>query len=353
MNGNMYITVRVVDESSCRWSKIAARLPGRTDNEIKNVWHTHLKKRLQPKEPNATPSPKKTSSCDSSLSSAGSSLSSFNQCGETQLKEKQTDMDHIPGLGVGKVSRPDHGQTDENEKCALISDEQAIEIPVEPDQLDLTREMLDEGSSSSSGEEIFNKQMAEFANSSSERHRETESSIRHSPSFSSTSTLNSCGTISPNTGQFHLMMNSSTVLDGYDVWKDMNEWSDESNFADMIWDSLDDDLRSSFAQPSICPKSSTEPYDPQNSSTVKGGESKEAVGGQWWLLELENKLELSSASGEHGEYKSYLVKGDLVLDKPKSDSSNLSSSEEIVLEFEVDPIVAYFQSLSSSPTFHL
>ncbi|KAM3242328.1 hypothetical protein ACQJBY_054790 [Aegilops geniculata] len=29
-----------------RWSTIAARLPGRTDNEIKNVWHTHLKKRL-------------------------------------------------------------------------------------------------------------------------------------------------------------------------------------------------------------------------------------------------------------------------------------------------------------------
>ncbi|XP_073002136.1 transcription factor MYB4-like [Typha latifolia] len=29
-----------------RWSAIAARLPGRTDNEIKNVWHTHLKKRF-------------------------------------------------------------------------------------------------------------------------------------------------------------------------------------------------------------------------------------------------------------------------------------------------------------------
>ncbi|URD99999.1 hypothetical protein MUK42_30060 [Musa troglodytarum] len=31
---------------SCRWSQISMHLPGRTDNEIKNYWNTHLRKKL-------------------------------------------------------------------------------------------------------------------------------------------------------------------------------------------------------------------------------------------------------------------------------------------------------------------
>ncbi|CAH2033397.1 unnamed protein product [Thlaspi arvense] len=37
-----------ISSQTCWWSKIASFLPGRTDNEIKNVWNTHLKKRLFP-----------------------------------------------------------------------------------------------------------------------------------------------------------------------------------------------------------------------------------------------------------------------------------------------------------------
>ncbi|XP_019231138.1 PREDICTED: transcription factor WER-like [Nicotiana attenuata] len=38
--------VKMYQEVGNRWSAIAARLPGRTDNEVKNLFHTHLKKHL-------------------------------------------------------------------------------------------------------------------------------------------------------------------------------------------------------------------------------------------------------------------------------------------------------------------
>ncbi|EOA22615.1 hypothetical protein CARUB_v10003283mg [Capsella rubella] len=65
-----------------KWSKIASFLPGRTDNEIKNVWNTHLKKRLS------------TRSSSFSSSSSSSSISSTHDQSTEEDHDKKCEGAH-------------------------------------------------------------------------------------------------------------------------------------------------------------------------------------------------------------------------------------------------------------------
>ncbi|XP_011012652.1 PREDICTED: myb-related protein Zm1-like [Populus euphratica] len=74
-----------------KWSKIASHLPGRTDNEIKNVWNTHLKKKLACKdgEHSEGDESKGSSSTSSSSSSSSTIMSSGKRALEMELDEQK------------------------------------------------------------------------------------------------------------------------------------------------------------------------------------------------------------------------------------------------------------------------
>ncbi|KAI8022798.1 Transcription factor MYB17 [Camellia lanceoleosa] len=66
-----------------RWAAIASQLPGRTDNEIKNLWNTHLKKRLLSESFRNIHKGNKKSACQSPVSLASSSAKCGSVSGTT------------------------------------------------------------------------------------------------------------------------------------------------------------------------------------------------------------------------------------------------------------------------------
>ncbi|XP_073303049.1 transcription factor MYB48-like [Primulina huaijiensis] len=80
-----------------RWSRIARKLPGRTDNEIKNYWRTYMRKEAQEK--------RKKGLSSSSLSSSISSSSSYHSKSPTVVSTPATEPKECSfydtgGLGI-------------------------------------------------------------------------------------------------------------------------------------------------------------------------------------------------------------------------------------------------------------
>ena len=109
-----------------RWSKIASHFPGRTDNEIKNVWNTHLKKRLSSKnnDPSGNESNKESSiTTSSSTSSISSILSSQKHNSGEVLVEEESDpkrlCDENKLTSHEEINNQDGGDDDHMEKQAM------------------------------------------------------------------------------------------------------------------------------------------------------------------------------------------------------------------------------------------
>lgn len=315
------------------------------------MWNTHLRKRLVlSKEASDSPSGVESKEiCSNSFSSSESTLSSLNQSEMTQ--DAKQDANNV-FLDVDSVCRTDRRKEEANKEHWPGY---PIEIPVEPN-LDLGCEMIEVGLNHSDPslrlshlvkdvDDNCNDQFGkpnDITYSASHRY-ETKPSLSYSSSFSSSTTFSTftCSNPSTSTGQADVNMTTDQFIEDQDDWMEMFTLANESNIYDFRA-MLGDEWGACMQPNMVDQKNEHVGHALQNPiiETTKEEESKGA--GEWWLEKLENEPELSGSGNgfERGD-QSNPTKGP---DNELSASSNLSY--EGVLEFDIDPIIAYFQSQS-------
>ncbi|BAT86063.1 hypothetical protein LR48_Vigan03g260800 [Vigna angularis] len=111
-----------------RWSKIASHLPGRTDNEIKNHWNTHIKKKL--KKMGIDPVTHKSLSITTEQSQAQPDQQPNQPLQEPQDQQQAIQVEEDPKF------EPENGQNKEPEKAETSFDVSTItEEAKEEDQI--------------------------------------------------------------------------------------------------------------------------------------------------------------------------------------------------------------------------
>ncbi|XP_042521083.1 transcription factor MYB4-like [Macadamia integrifolia] len=83
-----------------KWAAIAEKLPGRTDNEIKNHWHTSLKKRLKQNPTESESKPQTSDQCKANIKQESSKLS-------TVLEDSSSPLSPVPSLSDFSSSSTD------------------------------------------------------------------------------------------------------------------------------------------------------------------------------------------------------------------------------------------------------
>ncbi|OMO92601.1 hypothetical protein CCACVL1_06798 [Corchorus capsularis] len=122
--------VRLHEELGNRWSAIAAQLPGRTDNEIKNHWHTTLKKRFNHKSSTGTKDAKNNSS-DHPIKRVTSKEKEF----ETNLKNLLINPPSPPlilesSLSASLLSPQQPASSDQSQNSSITTDNTAVSSSV-------------------------------------------------------------------------------------------------------------------------------------------------------------------------------------------------------------------------------
>ncbi|XXG74555.1 hypothetical protein AAC387_Pa07g3247 [Persea americana] len=124
-----------------KWSKIASCLPGRTDNEIKNVWNTHLKKRSVSEGSN----PRIAESKELSNSSSSDSISSLSHSNQGIGGAGDEEQEH---LTFKSESPPAESNTEQLENMQSTL-EDIFQLPLDEQSMEIW-DMLDESKRTSS-----------------------------------------------------------------------------------------------------------------------------------------------------------------------------------------------------------
>nr|XP_009792963.1 PREDICTED: transcription factor MYB48-like [Nicotiana sylvestris] len=97
---------RLVLELHCkwgnRWSRIARKIPGRTDNEIKNYWRTHMRKKAQEQRKKAT-----------SISPS----SSFSNCSSSSITHEENERNFYDTGGIEQLQVEEQKKVNDQEQA--------------------------------------------------------------------------------------------------------------------------------------------------------------------------------------------------------------------------------------------